>query len=336
MVEMKRKIKIQYIDFWNIDQDNYIITKALREFYDVEIVADNGDYVFCSCYGDKHLYVSQRSIKIYYTPEYIVPDFNFFDYALGFDYLDFGDRYMRLPIYYGTVPQQRITPLVDTKHLLPHDFSIQKYKPGFCSFVVSNGNGSPLRKQMFDLLSKYKKVDSGGKYLNNIGGPCADKLEFTKKYKFSICFENSSMPGYTTEKITESFAARQVPIYWGDPEITRVFNPKSFINVKDYSSLEEVVKEVERLDNDNEAYISMLKEPAWDVSENSILVFQHKLALFLKHIVDLPIESAQRYDRTWYGPIVLGVQKHIVEQANRSIKNHVIDRIKDRFHLNRP
>lgn len=328
---MKKVVKIQYLDFWNIDQENYIITKALQEYYDVRIVKEGADYVFCSCYGMEHLNVPANCIKIYYTPEYIVPDFNFFDYALGFDYLEFGDRYMRLPIYYGTVPQQKKTPLVDVKHILPSDFSIKKDKPNFCSFVVSNGNGSPKRRQFFEILSSYKKVDSGGKFLNNIGGPCEDKLEFTKTYKFAICFENSSMSGYTTEKITEAFAARQIPIYWGDPDITKVFNPKSFINVLDYPSFEAVVEEVKRLDNDDEAYLKMLREPAWNIEENTITVYQHKLAVFLKNIVDKPIEEAQRYDRTWYGPIVLGVQKHIVEQANRSLKMHIKDYAFGRF-----
>lgn len=328
---MDRTIKIQYLDFWNIDKEQYIITKALREYFDVEIVNEGADYVFCSCYGMEHLYLPTRCIKIYYTPEYIVPDFNYFDYALGFDYIDFGDRYMRLPIYYGTVPQQKKTPLVDVKHILPNSFDLKKDKPKFCSFVVSNGNGSPLRQKMFNLLSMYKIVDSGGKYLNNIGGPCKDKLEFTKPYKFSICFENSSMPGYTTEKITEAFAARQVPIYWGDTRITEVFNSKAFINVADFPSLEAVVEEVKRLDNDEDAYLAMLREPAWNADIHSIDVFQHKLALFLKHIVDQPLDKAQRYDRTWYGPIVLNVQKHIVEQANRSLSQHFKDNLVGRF-----
>ena len=128
---MDRTIKIQYLDFWNIDKEQYIITKALREYFDVEIVNEGADYVFCSCYGMEHLYLPTRCIKIYYTPEYIVPDFNYFDYALGFDYIDFGDRYMRLPIYYGTVPQQKKTPLVDVKHILPNSFDLKKDKPSF-------------------------------------------------------------------------------------------------------------------------------------------------------------------------------------------------------------
>ena len=43
---MDRTIKIQYLDFWNIDKEQYIITKALREYFDVEIVNEGADYVF--------------------------------------------------------------------------------------------------------------------------------------------------------------------------------------------------------------------------------------------------------------------------------------------------
>ena len=36
-----------------------------------------------------------------------------------------------------------------------------------------------------------------------------------KKYKFNICFENSSTPGYVTEKIIQSMYVNSIPIYWG-------------------------------------------------------------------------------------------------------------------------
>lgn len=70
---------------------------------------------------------------------------------------------------------------------------------------------------MFEALKKYKKVNSGGRYLNNIGRAVVDKIQFESRHKFSICFENSSYPGYTTEKIIEAFAAKTIPIYWGNP-----------------------------------------------------------------------------------------------------------------------
>ena len=38
-------------------------------------------------------------------------------------------------------------------------------------------------------------------------------------------------PGYTTEKIAEPWLEGCIPIYWGDPEITRDINPDCFINM---------------------------------------------------------------------------------------------------------
>ena len=72
----------------------------------------------------------------------------------------------------------------------------------FCNFVYSNsGNCDPIREAFFHQLCKYKKVDSGGKYLNNIGKAVGDKLQFIKDYKFTIAFENSSCSGLYYRKI---------------------------------------------------------------------------------------------------------------------------------------
>lgn len=43
---MRRSIKIRYVDFWAAcDFENHILTRALRENYNVQIV--NGDSVDC-------------------------------------------------------------------------------------------------------------------------------------------------------------------------------------------------------------------------------------------------------------------------------------------------
>src|SRR5262249_2370957 len=60
------------------------------------------------------------------------------------------------------------------------------------------------------------------------------KVAFLRNYKFVIAFENSSHPGYNTEKLTHAIEADCVPIYWGDPEIGRSFNVARVINAHDY------------------------------------------------------------------------------------------------------
>ena len=79
----------------------------------------------------------------------------------------------------------------------------------------------------FDKLSTYKQVSSGGRFRNNIGGAVADKKAFQADHKFAIAFENTSYDGYCTEKLMEAFAAGTIPIYWGDPNVAKDFNPES-------------------------------------------------------------------------------------------------------------
>ena len=289
-----KKIKVKFIGFWNgFIKEESIFYQILSENYNLEICED-ADYIIYSCFDDNILYEPEnRAIKIFYSGENETPNFNICDYALAFDHMIFGDRYFRLPVYYLTSFYQNETLLMENKHKNIMDFS-SLGKTDFCSFVVSNARGTVERMQMFKELSKYKKVNSGGKYLNNIGYQVESKLEFEKKHKFSICFDNCQYRGYTTEKIVEAFAARTVPIYWGDPEVTKVFNPKAFINVMDYPSIESAIEQIKLIDQDEQLYLSMLKEPALLSKKNTFENTKKELTEWLCGIIDQPIEKARR------------------------------------------
>jgi hypothetical protein len=72
-------------------------------------------------------------------------------------------------------------------------------------------------------------------------GPVADKIAAVKNYKFSICYENcQSVKGYITEKIFDCFAAGNVPVYWGAPNITDYIPKECFIDRRDFHSMEEL------------------------------------------------------------------------------------------------
>ena len=139
---------------------------------------------------------------------------------------------------------------------------IKNEKTRFCNFVFSNPN-APLRNQLFYDLSDYKQVDSGGRALNNTGYAVSDKLEFINNYKFTICYENSEYPGYTTEKIVHPKMKNSIPIYWGNPEVSRDWNTKSFINAYDFSTMDELIEYVIKVDNDDDLYYSILKRESF-------------------------------------------------------------------------
>jgi hypothetical protein len=289
----KKTIKIKFIDFWkgfNIQES--IFYHILSEHYEIEI-CDNANYIIYSCFGDQILNEPDNTIKIFYSGENEAPNFNICDYAMSFEHLSLGDRYFRLPVYYVTDFYKKETLLMEHKHENISDI-VSSEKSQFCSFVVSNARGATERQQMFEQLNNYKKVNSGGKYLNNIGTPIKDKLEFESKHKFSICFDNCQYRGYTTEKIVEAFAARTIPIYWGDPEITKIFNPKAFINVMEYPSIDAAIEYIKEIDQNDDLYLSIIQEPALLNEADSYDNTYNRLSKWIQNIMDQPFEQARR------------------------------------------
>ena len=291
-----KTVRINYIDFWSdLDKENCLFTRILKKYYNVEI-SDKPDYVFCSYFGDSH-FKYRDAVKIFFVGENVVPDFNLYDYALGFHYIDFEDRYLRLPLY---VLYDYRHEAVANKHLLGNDYYLGK--SGFCNYVISNPDAAGERDAMVDMLNKYKRVDSGGRYRNNVGGPVRDKMEFASKYKFTMSFENSSTPGYTTEKIYEAFAAGTIPIYWGNPDIAREFNPKAFVNCHEYGSLEEACRRIREIDENEELYLEIMKEPAYTSDSLAYKYLQEDYTDdFLRNIFECDYGSAKRRNMVYVG-----------------------------------
>jgi hypothetical protein len=291
-----KKIKIKICNYDSTDKFSYgyFLIKILQKYYQVEL-SENPDYVFY--HESTYDYLKYDCVRIFYTGENISPNFNLCDYAIGFDFLTFADRYFRLPIYlinqfYNDQDVQLMGNL---------DFYNQKYftkenlakKTGFCSFVYGNYMADKSRTEIFNKLSIYKKVDSGGAFLNNLGSRVKSKLAFEQNHKFSIAFENSSNSGYVTEKLTNALIAGTIPIYWGHPDVVKEFNSKRFINCHEYKNFDEVLERVKEIDNDDDLYLKIINEPVAAVGYNFEAIkinFEH----FLKNIFDQSLIDVKR------------------------------------------
>lgn len=250
----KKKIKLMFTDFWfplELEKiQNFFLYRLLENYYDIEIDDKAPDAVIYSSFGFEHL--KYDCIRIFYTGENKRPNFNRCDYSFSFDY-PVNARNFRLPLY-RVYPQY---PLL----FAPRDpDKIISENRKFCSFVNSNAKAKE-RILLFDALSEYKQVDSGGKVRNNVGGRVPDKVKFISNYKFNIAFENASHPGYATEKLMEALVTNTIPIYWGDPDIGNDFNTKAFINVHEFESMDAVVEHVKKVDQDEDLYRQYLSEP---------------------------------------------------------------------------
>lgn len=248
-----KKIKINFTDFWvGFDKTNNYFYNLLKEEFDIEI-SNNPDYLFFSIFGNQHQ--NFNCVKIFYTGENIAPPLGYCQYSFSFDYLD-DERNYRLPHYL----------LYDGYYELARPKVVEQSSIDrkFCNFVASNGNCSE-RNNFVEQLSRYKKVDCGGRWMNNIGYVVKDKRKFQSEYKFSIAFENNAYrpqhPGYTTEKIMEPMTVNSIPIYWGNPLIEKEFNTKSFVNFYDFKNMNEMIEYVIELDNNDEIYLQKLNLP---------------------------------------------------------------------------
>ncbi|MGB7842375.1 MAG: glycosyltransferase family 10, partial [Salinimicrobium sp.] len=261
----------------------------------------------------------KKSVRIFYTGENLIPDFNLCDYAIGFSYLEFGDRYLRYPNF--AFFEDQFQELLLLRSINLEDLRKKEY---FCNFIYSNSQADPARDQFFHLLSEYKRVASPGSHLNNlvmdVGGRYTEdwmytKLAFQSNCKFSIAFENSSSPGYTTEKLMHAYITKTIPIYWGNPEVAKDFNPYSLINCHEFNSFEEVVKRVKEIDQNDELALTYLNEPPFSGNQVPQNLKKQKLEMFLRSIFDQDLSQASR--RPDYGTTKKYEQEILKGQSGR-------------------
>jgi GR25 family glycosyltransferase involved in LPS biosynthesis len=220
--------------------------------------------------------------KIHFTGENTEPlDGPGVKLNLGFHHFDMvNEEYLRFPLWileidwFGAdatrIANPKPIPLEACTTVLAADVARKKK---FCAFVVSNPT-NPARNAAFQWLSEYKRVDSAGRHMNNMGdgifagagggGGELRKLEFLRDYKFCLAYENNSARGYTTEKFLHAKAAGCIPIYWGDPAVERDFSLAGAIDARDFKSPDELIEAVRRIDENDSEWLKRFAVPALD------------------------------------------------------------------------
>ena len=166
----------------------------LEQFnYIVEIDDIHPDYLIYDVFGCKHTHKKYKnSIKIASYSENIIPDFSEADYSVSQAHIIYLDRYFKYPSFIW-----RLRKLKKFFGSTIGDFIKNKNKTKFCAAVISNANKNSLfRIKFIKKLNKYKKIDMGGGYHNNVGGTVKYKISFLSEYKFSISMENTCGDGY--------------------------------------------------------------------------------------------------------------------------------------------
>jgi hypothetical protein len=286
------QVRLDFSDFWpGFPKTNNFFYHLLRERFDVQL-CDGPDFLIFSDIG-QHVHRVHNCVRIHFEVESFLPNFKVCDYSFTCHQME-DPRNLRMPIYVLRDPKTLLKDTEDLEQTLAA-------KTRFCSFLASYANKKTrVRNEFLKKLCQYKKVDSAGRALNNVGycvpPGVAAKQAWLKPYKFNLAFENASIPDYTTEKIVDAMQARAMPVYWGNPGVAREFNPKSFLNYVDFPNEEALIEKIIELDQDDAKYMEYMRQPYFHHNQPNEFYSRERLLNQFEKIFTTPITpvSTQR------------------------------------------
>lgn len=187
------------------------------------------------------------------------------DYGIGFDH-EISEKYYRLPLY--AIDMWELTnkfkySFKTFDHAMDQTWNIKPplWDRKFCGFVHGNGGCVERNNAFHKISSEIEKIDSAGPLFNNVGfvlprggSGVLDKIKWLSNYRFTLCYENGSYPGYVTEKILHAYLAKTIPIYWGSPTIGLDFPTKTMISRHYYLSDEDFISAIKMVNSKRSLY----------------------------------------------------------------------------------
>lgn len=219
------------------------------------------------------------------TYDLVYQNYNMFDLILTYD-----SKLLTLPNAEKRLCMWRcLNKNVHTKEwpILSDDSLYKIYnKTKNISCISSNKSflpGHVLRLEMVNhILSKNTRnyIDMFGVGFNEITG----KIEGLKDYRFSIAIENAYIDNWATEKLSDCFLTGTIPIYYGCPNVSEIFDIEGIITFSNKEELEGIINELH--ENGEKIYNSKLES----IKRNFEIVNQHSLNIdqvFNKHLKKL-------------------------------------------------
>lgn len=263
------RLRVAAINFWpGFSLRDSLFDLALRESFVVELVEpERADLVFESYFPDgvpDHeplLQTIRRRVSERWRPRPAVtlPGKRIFfsgephnlpvgshDAVIGSEFID-SPAYYRLPLwllycnFFGNASVNR--QVRDTGFDLAAVMRTQDAlsRPRFACSVL--GNPQHLRFLAAERLRRHGEVDLFGRAVSR---PVDDKLALMRDYRFNICFENTIVPGYFTEKVLQAKVAGCIPLWYGDPSYRKDFNEHALVNVYEHDfNIERMMDEVD-------------------------------------------------------------------------------------------
>jgi len=202
------------------------------------------DIVFSSCYASDYEEIkreSQQALQVLFLGENIRPYYTDYDISISFDQAAYCGRNIYLPLWMLEIDWFNKPLYKDRKTVSLHRltekrrFNLSSRRNAIC--FIGN-NCEPFR------IYALSRLEELGVVVDRFGSqskPVGDKQRLLQEYKYTLCFENSYFPGYTTEKPVHSYLAGCRSVYWGglDP-IVRTDKNNSLIRIESTEDIEKI------------------------------------------------------------------------------------------------
>jgi len=251
----------------NISYLKRLISKTKLHNYEITDDIANANILIesLSIFGSNSLVNYKKwKYKIHYSGESFAN--NNTDYDIVLDSKNTENNIIALPLFVYYINGNNLFDKILNRGNV-HDVPVN-----FCCFISSNPHVIQ-RRTMFEKLNNYKKVDSYGRYHNNMDNITIspnwwsdEYIQLLSKYKFMISFENTKCKNYITEKFVNPLLARTIPIYWGSDHVKTVFNPGSFLFLEDDTpeSYDNLIQQIIDLDTNDEKYLEFINRPIFN------------------------------------------------------------------------
>jgi hypothetical protein len=264
-------MNIAITNFWHGAFEGDFLVNFLRlaipSGYTVVSDVTSADVVLTSVFGSEP---TPRDRTIKFIWENIRPNMTECRFSFSSDYDHYSGANYYLPYWftairwpdfvYDTVVNPRFNhgfePPVDL-NLLLRKRTWNGVRRSFCAFVANNIN--PIRVNLYSAIAAIDRIDGfGGGFRNPL---LASKLDTLRNYDFCLCPENSTYPGYITEKPIHAYASDCVPLYYGDLSRDRYFNKSALLNHFDELDSERFASQVLTARIDDAVYRALYEQP---------------------------------------------------------------------------
>ncbi|XP_060555283.1 alpha-(1,3)-fucosyltransferase fut-6-like [Ruditapes philippinarum] len=134
-----------------------------------------------------------------------------------------------------------------------------KTKTKFAATMISNCDDDARRYKIIRELKRYVDIDEFGDCSGNVicqYRKSPNECKQLYEYKFYLAFENSFCRDYVSEKFWLTFDRGQIPIIAAPKYNVEMLPPKSYLNVFDYNSIQELADEMVKVGENETLYNS--------------------------------------------------------------------------------